>query len=57
MGRASVAAVGWVTGRRAGAPHLLAGEGKALGCSGASVPPRARRWSHIGAQGLNVPGP
>lgn len=57
VGRALVAAVGWVTGRRAGAPHLLTSEGKALGCSGASVPPRPRRWSHIGAQGLNVPGP
>lgn len=55
VGRALVAAVDWVTGRRAGAPELLTGEGEAPGCLGASVPPRPRRWSSAAAKCARPP--
>lgn len=45
MGRVLVAAVGWVTGRRAGATELLSGGGEAPVCLAARVPLRPRRWS------------
>lgn len=57
VGRALVAAVGWGTGRKAGTPRLLTGEGEDPGCSEVSVPPRASRRSQVGAWGLNASGP
>lgn len=50
VGRASVAAVDWVTGRRAGVPDLTGGE----------APGVSKRQCHCapatGAEGLSVPG-
>lgn len=56
VGRALVAAVDWVTGRRAGALELLPGEGEAPGCLGASVLPRPCRWSSAAANRV-IPTP